>query len=192
MFGSHAVDRCRKKSVRGTRRVTQRMVASGSSLLRAGLRSLVATLALCAGNAIAQSHFPDPIFRDGGDGTAGPYNNGDAARFLAQATFGPTDADIAQLRALGYQGWLNAQFAATATSELSYINWVGNTIGENISSANLREAWFLGAFGGADPQNNALIHSDQLRQRVAFALSEIFVVSDQNTFLDQHPDGLAY
>src|SRR5437868_5403226 len=45
---------------------------------------------------------------------------------------------------------------------------------------------------GPDPQNNALIHTDQLRQRVAFALSEIFVISDQNTTLDQFALGMTY
>ena len=168
------------------------MASSGTGLLRTGLRSLVMALALCTG-AIAQSHFPDPVFHDGADGTAGPYNDGDAARFLAQATFGPTDADIAHLRAVGYHAWLNEQFSTAQTSEQAYIGWV-ESLGENISNANLREAWFLAAFGGPDPdpKKSSVLHSDQLRQRVAFALSEIFVVSDQNTFLDQHAEGLAY
>ncbi|HEX4479621.1 MAG TPA: DUF1800 family protein, partial [Rudaea sp.] len=40
--------------------------------------------------------------------------------------------------------------------------------------------------------NNSLIHSDQLRQRVAFALSEIFVVSDYNVTLDDSALGMGY
>jgi hypothetical protein len=32
-----------------------------------------------------------------------------SARFLAQATFGPTSADIAHLKAIGYQAWLAEQ-----------------------------------------------------------------------------------
>ncbi|HSE12473.1 MAG TPA: DUF1800 family protein, partial [Rudaea sp.] len=123
---------------------------------------------------------------------AGPFNDGDAARFLAQATFGPTDADIAYLRGKGYEAWLAEQWSLPASSQLQYVDWVGTTLGEGVGSDTLREAWFLGALGGPDPQNNALIHKDQLRQRVAFALSEIFVVSEQNTFLNQHPAGLAY
>ncbi len=150
---------------------------------------------IIAGATSAQqlSHFPDPLFHDSFEGlTAGPFNDSDASRFLAQATFGPTDADIANLRSLGYQGWLNQQFSATPTYEMNYLNWISNTLGEDIGQNNRQEAWFLGALGGPDPQNNSLIHSDQLRQRVAFALSEILVISDQNTTLDGFPQGMAW
>jgi len=143
------------------------------------------------------------MMHDGFEGvTQGPYNDSDAARFLAQATFGPIDADIAHLRSLvtanggaGYQAWLSEQFAAPASSQMTYYNWVANTLGEGTGSNTIREAWFLGALGGPDPQfpgNAAKNHTDQLRQRVAFALSEILVISDQNTLIAQHPDGIAY
>ncbi len=153
-----------------------------------------------ATSAQTLSHGPDPLFHDGFAGiTMGPTSDSDAARFLAQATFGPTDADITHLRSLatssggaGYQAWLNEQFAAAATLELPYLNWVTDTLGEGIGQGNRQEAWFLGALGGPDPQNNALIHNDQLRQRVAFALSEILVTSEQNPTLDQFPKGMAY
>jgi len=154
---------------------------------------VIASAALLAPPLAAQSHFPDPVFHDGMEGVAaGPFNDGDAARFLAQATFGPTDVDIAHLRAVGYQAWLTEQFNALPTSELAYVSWVGGTLGENTGPDTVRQGWLLGALGGPDAQNFALIHTDQLRQRVAFALSEIFVVSEQNTLLSQHPDGLAY
>jgi len=144
------------------------------------------------------SHAPDPLFHDGMEGiTAGPFTDSDAARFLAQATFGPTDADIADLRSVGYQGWLNEQFAATPTYEITdqtgqtaYLHWVGS-LGEQIGQDTRFEAWLLGALGGPDPKTNSLIHKDQLRQRVAFALSEILVVSDQNTTLSEFASGMS-
>ena len=144
----------------------------------------------------ALSHLPDPLFHDAFEGiTAGPFNDSDAARFLQQATFGPTDADVAHLRSLvapnagnGYQAWLNEQYAAPTSLMTTYHDWVANTLSENTGNV-LREAWFLDTLGGPDPQNNAVIHTDQLRQRVAFALSEIFVISDQNTLVNQHPEG---
>jgi uncharacterized protein (DUF1800 family) len=149
-------------------------------------------LSIQAATAATPDHFPNPMFHDGLENLAnGPESADDAARFLAQATFGPTDADIARLRSLNYQGWLNEQFTAPPSLHLNYHNWVRNTLLEGTGSGTLREAWFLGALGGPDPQNNLVIHTDQLRQRVAFALSEIFVVSDQNTLLNQFPNGLA-
>src|SRR5437763_1304038 len=147
--------------------------------LHASVVAFSATLTVTAG-AQALSHFPDPLFHDGFQGiTAGPFNDSDAARFLTQATFGPTDADIAHLRSLvapnggaGYQAWLNEQYAAPASSMTTYYNWVANTLNEGTGSSTIREAWFLGSLGGPDPQfpgNAAKNHTDQLRQRVAFA-----------------------
>jgi uncharacterized protein (DUF1800 family) len=167
-------------------------------------------LASSVTSAFAQglSHAPDVMFHDAFEGVAaGPFNDSDASRFLTQATFGPTDADIAHLRSLtasnagaGYQAWLNEQFSATPTYEITdqagqiaYLNWIGGApLSEQIGQGNRQEAWLQGALGGPDPQNNATIHSDQLRQRVAFALSEILVISQQNATLDGWPTGMAY
>ena len=153
--------------------------------------------AFCVTAASAQpslSHAPDLLFHDGMQGvTAGPFNDSDASRFLTQATFGPTDAEIAHLRAVGFEGWLNEQFAATPTYELDYLNWISSPpLNEQVGLDNRQEAWMLGALGGPDPQDIALIHIDQLRQRVAFALSEILVVSQQSAGLNDWPKGLAY
>jgi len=154
-----------------------------------------AAAVLMMGPAVAATpdRLPAPMFHDGmEDLAAGPFSDEDAARFLAQASFGPTDADIARLRQLRYSAWLNEQFTAAPTSHLGYYNWVRNILNEGVGSTTTREAWFLGALGGPDPQNNLILHTDQLRQRVAFALSEIFVVSDQNTLINQFPNGSAY
>jgi uncharacterized protein (DUF1800 family) len=154
--------------------------------------ALAFCVASAAGIASAQSHFPDALLHDGFEGAAlGPFTDADASRFLAQATFGPTDADIAHLRTVGYQAWLNEQFAAPATHTLAYMDWVEG-MGEQVGHDTRREAWFLGAIGGPDPQNNTLIHTDQLRQRVAFALSELLVVSEQNAMLAQFPRAVGY
>src|SRR5450432_1472931 len=159
--------------------------------------SLVCGMTLAAAaSALQLSHGPDPLFHDGFAGlSAGPITDSDAARFLTQATFGPTDTDITYLRGKGYQAWLTEQFSATTTPptyQMDYLNWVGGTLQENVDNRNSREAWFLGALGGPDPKTNILIHKDQLRQRVAFALSEILVVSDQNPLLSGFPLGRAY
>ncbi|MEP6881529.1 MAG: DUF1800 family protein [Dokdonella sp.] len=154
---------------------------------------VMVTLAAFAGTAMAQSHLPETVMHDGFDGfSAGSANDADAARFLAQATFGPTDTDIAHLRAVGYTAWLGEQFAAPPTHTLAYMNWVETTLGEQVGQDTRREAWFLGALGGPDPANNTIIHVDQLRQRMAFALSEILVVSEQNATLAEFPKGMGY
>jgi uncharacterized protein (DUF1800 family) len=89
-----------------------------------------------------------------------------AARFLDQATWGPTPASIAELQQMGIQAWLAQQFA-TNTSDLPdqpILNSAGNS---NTDLRPVQSAFFLNAVNG----------NDQLRQRVAFALSEIWVIS---------------
>ena len=98
----------------------------------------------------------------------------EAARFLTQATFGPTLDDIARLQQVGYGAWIEEQAAHPVSLQVTFMLAGG-------SWPNLEwrlDAWLTNALGGRDPFNPQLIHRDQLRQRVAFALSEIMVVSD--------------
>ncbi|MEO7433757.1 MAG: DUF1800 family protein [Dokdonella sp.] len=168
--------------------------------MRASRRLSAATLVvlLCASPLVAQglSHWPDTAFNDSFDGTAnGPGNDAAAARFLTQATFGPTAADITHLRTVGYQGWLNEQFTATPSTQVPYIDWAYAEHPDDYLSDDVRLAiWSINAAGTPDPSrggfpNNA--RTDQLRQRVAFALSEIFVVSNDNGALRDQKWGLA-
>ena len=93
-----------------------------------------------------------------------------AARFLDQATWGPTPASIAQLEQMGINSWLASQFELN-TSDLPdqpILNSAGKT---NQDLTPVQSAFFANAVSG----------QDQLRQRVAFALSEILVVSALQT-----------
>lgn len=90
-----------------------------------------------------------------------------AARLLDQATFGPTPTDIQHVQAVGMNAYLTEQFS-TAPTLLADIPTAGNTICPSNNLAQCEQSqWWQGAITG----------KDQLRQRVAFALSEIFVVS---------------
>lgn len=86
---------------------------------------------------------------------------GAAARFLDQGTWGATPAAVAHLQQMGFSGWMREQFAAPP----SQIPDVPDTA---TSLDAVRQQFFVNAVSG----------SDQLRQRVAFALSEIWVVSN--------------
>ena len=101
----------------------------------------------------------------------------DAARFLTQATFGPTLEDIAHLQQVGYGAWIDEQVAHPVSLQRQFM-----LAGDDWPNLMWRlDAWLTNALGGRDPFNPQLIHRDQLRQRVAFALSEIMVVSDANS-----------
>src|SRR5579863_4994695 len=90
-----------------------------------------------------------------------------AARFLEQATWGPTPASIAQLQQAGINNWLNAQFALN-TSDIPDQPQLDSSTGKPNRDLRPVQAAFF---------QNALYGQDQLRQRVAFALSQIWVVS---------------
>jgi uncharacterized protein (DUF1800 family) len=171
---------------------------------RAGRRVATAFLFGCllgaAGAAHAQqaSHRPDAGFHDGFGGiAAGPATDADAARFLAQATFGATAQDIVHLRVVGYEGWLEEQFAATPSRQVPYLDWVLAGGQDYISDNDRLESWAINSAGTPDPStcssypDGCSVPSDQLRQRVAFALSEIFVVSNSNGTLAYQPWALA-
>lgn len=94
-----------------------------------------------------------------------------ASRFLAQATFGPTEAGIAELRALNYDygAWIDREVAKPVSSATNLLV-VARNAGQitTIDTALNRRA-----------RNQVMIAgTDQLRQRMAYALSQILVVSD--------------
>jgi len=169
------------------------MIVSG---LRRFLRSGTAALLLASSTRLLQaqtlSHWPDIGFHDGVDGVDGAIaRDADASRFLAQATFGASPDDIAHLRLVGYQGWLNEQFAAPVSTQSQYLDWVAAQDPDEYLSDDTRlESWSINAAGTPDPSRSgypANAPTDQLRQRVAFALSEIFVVSSSNGTLAYAP-----
>lgn len=113
------------------------------------------------------------------------YSKQDAMRLLEQATFGPTPQDLAKVSELGIAGYVDAQLSTAKTGYVG-LNKTANvqpsdckTQPNDLDSAasicarthyslfELQRQFFANAMSG----------EDQLRQRVAFALSQIFVVS---------------
>ncbi|ASP39133.1 hypothetical protein CHH28_10770 [Bacterioplanes sanyensis] len=158
-----------------------------------------------------------------GDDNSGDDNSGDdnseqvsqlsysdAFQFLNQATFGATPSSVAELQRLGTDAWLNQQIAGQPdyiSPHMETLKWrmclyevtdhpgdqdLGTPSVDNPTRA-IREtpkdkharhqAWW-----------NAILRSDdQLRHRMALALSEILVVSDRgNETLDRQQTGLAH
>ncbi len=117
-----------------------------------------------------------------------------ASRFLAHATLGADPATINEVVALGYEGWMDQQFAATPTVMLEQVMEVHEAVnqwflanGGDSTEIGGRPGWirFNYAWWEANLRNN-----DLLRQRIATALTEIFVISVRSD-LDSYGDGLA-
>lgn len=117
----------------------------------------------------------------------------EAARFLTQATFGPTLADIADLVKKGYTAWIAEQMALPATPQRAYTmdDFAAFNDGGQGPPVNGRYPYPGGTHRQAAWWKIALTAPDQLRQRVAFALSEIFVVSDQEPTVNTWQEGAA-
>lgn len=101
-----------------------------------------------------------------------------AARLLNQATFGATIADIEYLVELGDEAWIDEQLNLSASFHFPLVEPFMDS--EDFWRSYRISAWW----------QHSLYAEDQLRQRVAFALSEIFVVSEFNGVLFDSPDAL--
>lgn len=102
----------------------------------------------------------------------GPLSPNEAFRLLEQATYGPTMADIAEAGSLGTDAWINQQMQTRATF-----------LSDGLARANSNQ-WneFVNVWW-----RHAVQADDQLRQRVAFALSQILVVSATAGLGDEQP-----
>lgn len=108
----------------------------------------------------------------------------DAVRLADQATFGPTEALLQQMEAQGATAWLKSQLVLNTSR---YTSGGGPAVHQNVGPV------FVCNLPGAAPNcwrdelstqpllwdfyRNAVNQPDQLRQRVAFALQQILVVS---------------
>ncbi len=102
-----------------------------------------------------------------------PATDEQAARFLLQAQFSASDADIASVRADGYAAWLERQVAQPyGPTGWDWLN--GQGYGDVLNTAN-----FYDSSGPADYMiwNQLMAAPDAMRKRMALALSEFFVVS---------------
>lgn len=103
-----------------------------------------------------------------------------ASRFLQQATFGPTVSEIERLRTMGTTKWLAEQMAMPVTAD--YVNAIqakydlGDAWRPN--GSQYTPTWVAQRFWQA-----AANGPDMLRKRVAFALHQIFMVSQADTNL---------
>jgi uncharacterized protein (DUF1800 family) len=131
----------------------------------------------------------------GNPGGTGAVTRAQAARFLQQAAFGPAPRELERVQQLGFAGWIDDQITnAPATYHRRYIEQIQadfngprtdltysyNVMDQFINGNNCTTPFARAAIGGPD----------QLRQRVAFALSQILVTSRRDPNLENKPLGM--
>ena len=118
-----------------------------------------------------------------------------ASRFLMQATFGPVPEDIAAVRGGGYEAWINAQVQLPPSYTRPYIREIkadgAGPRADKTYNFNELDHFVFGNNITTPFARNAVGAPDQLRQRVAFALSQILVVSRRDAQLEEKPEAMA-
>lgn len=117
---------------------------------------------------------PLPWVKDHGSSNA-------AIRFLQQATFGASPMEIKAVRSSGYEGWIEKQFKMKVSGHLTNVLATANPDPSDMYPGELTfNTWW----------KQSVTAPDQLRQRVAFALSQILVVSETGP-LEDNPRALS-
>lgn len=125
------------------------------------------TLALINGAQVAPdaSQYPEPTATDNFATDAG------AARFLNHATFGASPSDVAYVKTNGFAAWINDQLTQPISrTSNDVVAGLTSDINTPYPSTLFTNTWWKNSINGPD----------QLRQRLAFAFSEIMVVSWAN------------
>jgi uncharacterized protein (DUF1800 family) len=162
--------------------------------------ALLALIAACGGGSGGGSGGSTDAGSGGGSGGGGGTGTGStppgpvvtppsntpaaASRFLGQATYGPTSAEITRLASMSYAAWIDEQFAKPQSLHRDYMNQAAAdaaATGGTVSQTNFFDSYWRQAIAG----------DDQLRQRATFALSEIFVVSFADAPLRSQPRGVS-
>ena len=112
-----------------------------------------------------------------------------AARFLKQATFGPSMTDIEALADtdLDFNSWIDDQQAMEASSHLAHYYSFG--LSNPIDPRDIRGEYVGGpaTLKITTWWDIALLNPDQLRQRMAWALSQLFVMGESGSKANAYP-----
>lgn len=112
------------------------------------------------------------------DAVAGKPSGKPAARFLTQATFGPAPQEVARVMNLGYSAWLDEQFLRASNLHLPIVQaWQAELATSASNSPVVGSEQRMEAFWRQTMRTDGA--SDPLRQRMAFSLSQIMVISDR-------------
>jgi uncharacterized protein (DUF1800 family) len=114
------------------------------------------------------------------------YNTGgDRSRFMEQAAFGPTAALDLRLKQIGLQRWINEQFNKQPTFPYPDMPQRSTDTGTGCPMTDPNPNCVRDIYSQYQNQNwmfkEALYGDDQLRRRVSWALSQIWVVSGVDT-----------
>ena len=130
---------------------------------------IVAILAACGGGGGGAGETKSFVYEHIVPPSSHPVSDADASRFLAQATFGPTLDDINRLKKIGFDAWMLEQMNR---GYASHEHTLAVRTMLDMERDEPDRNWVQDSFW-----RQAIAGDAQLRHRVAYALSQIFVIS---------------
>ncbi len=129
------------------------------------LTACVLILSACGGGGSTTPPIDDP--------PPPPITVAEANQFLNQATFGATEVSVQNFIGLRHDAWIDQEMVKVTSLQLPFLRALPRPDNLGLLQTDRVDIWF----------RNVLNGDDQLRQRVAFALSEIMVVSQQGALI---------
>lgn len=118
---------------------------------------------------------------------AKPSTEAEAARFILRSSLSVSDAEITNIRSVGYDAWLNAQIDAPISQ--SGVAWLS---ARGYSQITIDEFYFQDYPGDYMIWSQLMSDANAVRKRAALALSEFFVVSLSGLDIQWRSQAIAY
>lgn len=103
---------------------------------------------------------------------AKPATDGEAARFILKASLAATEPEIADIRSVGYVAWLDKQMDIPISQ--TGVAWLSS---RGYDQVTVDEFYFRDSLADYMAWNQLITSTDPVRKRLAYALSQFFVVS---------------
>lgn len=116
-----------------------------------------------------------------------PFGLEDASRLASRATFGMPYEEIVRISAMGAEAWLDEQLTMPYSSHEEFADLLLQKLQRGEITTDGPNLALIISFWRGAWWNRAMTAPDQVRQRVAFALSEIFVISALGTLAANPP-----
>lgn len=141
-------------------------------------------LAACGGggtddNSIASIFTPNVSI-------AKPATDGEAARFILKASLAATEPEIADIRSVGYVAWLDKQMDIPISQ--TGVDWLSS---RGYDQVTIDEFYFRDTLADNMVWNQLITSPDPVRKRLAYALSQFFVVSTNGIEIDWRSNAMA-
>lgn len=117
---------------------------------------------------------------------AKPATDAEAARFILKASLAATETEIADIRSVGYMAWLDKQMDIPVSQ--TGVAWLSS---RGYDQVTVDEFYNQSTFADYMVWNQLIASPDPVRKRLAYALSQFFVVSTNSIEITWRSNAMA-